>query len=95
MRAYFKSLFSIAGLKRIASAYIISYLGTFLSLSFLAIVFWTSVSSPSGVNSVIKHSGVQDNLIYQLAEKTNKKQIDNGFIDPQTLKETINGVIEK
>lgn len=95
MRAYIKSLFSVAGLKRIATAYIISYLGTFLSLSFLAIVFWTSVSSPAGVSSVLKHSGVQENLIYQLAEKSNLESINNSFLDSSSLKQAIDTAIDE
>ncbi len=92
MRAYFKSLFSVAGLKRVFSAYVISYLGVFLSLSFLAIMFWGSVSSPQAVSGVIKESGVEKNLIFELAKKSNASAIENGKLDEQTLRLVIDEV---
>ena len=94
MRNRIKRFFTVARFKRFASAYIISYLGTFLSLSFLAIVFWTSVSTPSAVSGIIRHSGVQDNLIFELAKRGNAKEIKNGLIDEQTLKNNIDTVFD-
>ena len=95
IKARVKSFFTVARFKRFASAYILSYLGTFLSLSFLAIMFWSSVSSPSAVYGLIKHSGVEENLVYQLAEKTNAKAIDSKIITKDDLKTAIDTVFNE
>jgi len=95
MRAYIKSLFSVVGLKRLFSAYVISYLGVFLSLSFLAIMFWGSVSSPTAINGVIRESGVEKNLIFDLAKKSNANALSNGDLDEQTLKLAIDEVFSE
>lgn len=94
MRAYIKSLFSIAGLKRIFSAYVISYLGVFLSLSFLAILFWGSVSSPIAINGVIEESGVEENLMFELARRSNSSSLANGDISESELKSAVDSVFD-
>jgi len=94
MYKYLKSLFSIAGLKRIFSAYVISYLGVFLSLSFLAIMFWGSVSSPTAISGVIRESGVEENLMFELAKRSNSKAIVNGYLDEQELRANIDLVFD-
>ena len=95
MRAYLKSLFSIAGLKRIFSAYVISYLGVFLSLSFLAIMFWGSVSTPSAINGVIRESGVEENLMFELARRSNYKTLASGDLNEQELRTVVDSVFDK
>lgn len=92
MRRRLKSFFSVARFKRLASAYIISYLGTFLSLSFLAILFWSSVSSPSSISGVISRSGVEENLIFDIAKKSNVESIASGELDEAGLKTVIDNV---
>lgn len=84
-----RNFFTITRLKRLFSAYIISYLGTFLSLSFLAIIFWSSVSSPDAIKGLIGHSGIEKNLILQLAEKVNSTSLNNGSISRNELKSVI------
>jgi hypothetical protein len=95
IKARIKSFFTVARFKRFASAYILSYLGTFLSLSFLAIMFWSSVSSPTAIYGLIKHSGVEENLVYQLAEKTNTKEINSNLITEEELNTSIDIVFNE
>lgn len=94
MREYIRSLFSVAGFKRIFSAYVISYLGVFLSLSFLAILFWGSVSSPNAISGVIGESGVEENIMFELARKSNSSEIKSGTLDEQQLRTEINLVFD-
>ncbi|MCA9346045.1 hypothetical protein KC960_00985 [Candidatus Saccharibacteria bacterium] len=88
-KAKFKSIFSFARLKRLISAYIVSYLGVFLSLSFLAILFWSTVSSPGAVSGVIKRSGLEKNLINNMAIRTNNIKISEGVLSEGDINQAV------
>ena len=90
LKVKFKSIFSLARLKRLISAYIVSYLGVFLSLSFLAILFWSTISSPTAVSGVIKRSGLESNLINEMAIRTNREIINGGVVSEEEINSAIN-----